>query len=726
MMIKIENEFLEFDGDIEIEKQIKLFEEISTTDGDFSYSFEIQKTITNTKLLGNPMPDNISKPVYQKIEATILSNSGAETFKGYIRIERITDEAYQCSFFAGNNNWFGMLSGPLSDIDFSEYDTDLTQVTIQDAIFATEGVVFPLVDNGALHTRGNAQLRVEDFVAGIFVKDVFRKIFNYHGIKIQGELLNEPQFQTAITLSNGKSQTDIDASSSYVENSTGTSRPVEITHYKMDFQNDSVYPFYDGAGDAFDLPNSLWRAPYKMEIEVVVTYVFAIADSSYSNRIYIYINGVFTFVDVGLDIGGLYNTAYVGDEDNMSMTRRFVVEAGDTVEVYTEWQQSVGSTQNDVVSGTFKITPLFIYKSFGRAIVPPWTQQEYVSNILSCFNTLTFYNAKNRTLTFNLFEKINSHPAVDLSEYIESIESDFTELVSNYAKQNLLSHEEIEEDDFRPTRLPYSKGEIIVDNDFLDDSADIIESKFSNPISYINQIFDMSIERTNLLALETAATTEATGVTDSSFVRARFAIADDIFQIFNLVRIEDSTEPSYNGDWKVYTLGAGYVEFTGLRFMGNATAKLTILNFKYTESNSVFLLHHVTLYSITKFSGLPSFKLENTDISTWAFAFFNLLNMGRPVNQDFIYSMSFANNSDNEFQYQVSLIDQYFRLFKKVLNDPVKLFAIAHLPYHIYEQIDFLSPVQIKTLETTNQYYLNRITGYKESFLPCTLELIKI
>jgi hypothetical protein len=106
-------------------------------------------------------------------------------------------------------------------------------------------------------------------------------------------------------------------------------------------------------------------------------------------------------------------------------------------------------------------------------------------------------------------------------------------------------------------------------------------------------------------------------------------------------------------------------------------------------------------------------------------AFFNLLNTGRQINRDFLNSMSFS-GEDNELHYQQTLIQQYFRLFAKILNDPVKLYQTAHLPYSVYQSLDFLRPVKIQTFETTNVYYLNRITGYKESFLPCTLELIKI
>ena len=139
----------------------------------------------------------------------------------------------------------------------------------------------------------------------------------------------------------------------------------------------------------------------------------------------------------------------------------------------------------------------------------------------------------------------------------------------------------------------------------------------------------------------------------------------------------------------------------------------------------MYLLHHVPLYTINKFSGLNFITLENTEYETFTLGFFNLMNTGRQVNRDFINSLSFSGES-HPLHYQQTMIDQYFRQFSRVLNDPVKLLCEAHLPQHVYDQIDFLSPITIKTMETTNQYYLNRISGYKESFYPCVLELIKL
>ena len=658
-----------------IEKQIKLFEDISTTDGDFSYAFNLQKTITNTRLLGNPQPDNISKQVWDKIPAKILSESGAETYNGFIRIERITN-VYQCSFFAGNNNWFGMLSGKLADLDFSQYDIEQNQTTIQNAIFNTEGVVFPVLDNGALLTRGAPVIKVEDFVAGIYVKNVFNKIFSAHGIKIKGELLEDANYQTAITIRSARSQSDLDDNSCYVEKTSTTARTLENVQYQLSFQNDSALPYFNGGN--FDISTGVFTAPIKMRVEIEANFEPSIVDATYNNRIYLWIDGSYPgFVDIGLNEGGLYNSATPGDDPIFTLKRSIVLEAGSTLAIASEWQQSGGSTQNDVVSGDVKITATYLYKAFGNAIVPDWTQQQYVSNILRLFNVLASYKEATQTLTLDLFEKIKSKTAIDLSEYISETEIDYTEFIAAYGKRSLLSYNERSEDNFKPAHFEYRKGEVSVSNDFLENEVDILESDFTNPISYINEVFDMSTERLNFIIVEVIETTECTAVTDNSGV-ARFTINKDAFLLADMVRISESTNQNYNGDYYVQVRtvetapGAqdGYIEVEGLPYDTDAKCTISLLRFGYNDSDDVYLLHQVPLYFVPYFSGLSTIQIENTDNAYYAIAFFNILNTGRQVNKDFIYSLSFSGEGDQH--YQQTMIEQYFRLFSRVLNDPVK------------------------------------------------------
>lgn len=709
MMIKVDNGYLDFDDQIEVEKQIKLFEDISTTNGDFSYAFELQRTANNTKLLQNPLPDVSSKPVYQKIPATLLNDEGTDAYIGYLRIERVTD-VFECSFFSGNNNWFGMLSGPLQDIDWSAYDIDQTEANLSTAISNTEGVVFPTVDNGVLDRRGFSLLKVEDFVAGMYVKTIMKEIFQHHSIKLEGELLDDPNYQSEITLKNAKSQTEIEARSTFAF-TNNSPNPSDAAYHKMVWTDDSNDPYFDGSSNLFDLSLGRYTADVKMKVRInlaITQTLVSISTAGLYFSMSVYINGVL-FSE---------KRAPFGNSTAQSYDVLVPLEAGDYLEIFT--YNNAAIFDNPITNATLKITPTYIYKAFGSSIVPSWTQQQYVSNILRKFCCLATFNDKTQTLTLNLFDKIKDKPPIDLSPYISKTEVDYVDFISSYAKNNLFSYQEVEMD-LRAVQFPYSKGSVMVDNDFLEDEDDILESDFSQPIGYINPVFDAHFEKTNLIELEEDIQVDITGVTDSGTGEARFAVSEDVFALSDIVRITDSTNSNYNGDYMVVSLGAGYIELSGVAFDTDARAKVATMNFVYNDSDDVFILHHVPSYTISKFSGLSSFKIENTSYETLAYAFFNLINTGRTVNTDFIYSMSFA-TPDHELSYQISLIDQYFNLFSRVLNDPVKLICESYLPHKVFRDIDFLRPVTIKTEDTSNRYYVNKISGY----LDTVIELIKL
>jgi len=719
MMIKVSNEFLDFNEQIEVEKQIKLFEDISTTDGDFSYAFDLPKTLNNTRLLQNPFPDNINKLVYQQIPAKVLSDSGAELYDGYLRIERVTD-VYSCSFFAGNNNWFAMIGGLLSELDLSRFDIEQTVAEIEYSWSLNDGIVFPLVDNGGLLTRSYPQIKVEDLVGAFYVKTIFNQIFVEAGIKIQGELLNDWMYQNTVCLKNSKSEEEINARSSFIEKTSA--QTITTTPTVIIWDNDSVFPYFDGDENLFNLPINQYQPDVGMILNINVSLNITRVSIAIVAHVftYIYINGVQVFVKDN-QLQPTFSSQVIAP------TFKVKVLSGDIVEVLTS--SNIGTPlEASITSGTLKITPSFIYKTFGKSAVPNWTKQKFVSNILRLFNVLASYEAGNKTLTLNLFEKIKSKPAIDLSEYISETEVDYSEFISDYGKRSKLSYNEVEFKELKDNNVgqffKYGQGVIEVNNDFLEDDVDIIESDFSNPLAYINGVLDMSIEKTNLLELEEGENTNITSVTDASG-NARFNIPEDIFLVGDLVRIEESTNTSYNGDWVVTGTAAGWIECLGTGFDTNATATVTKMDYTYSNSDDVYLLVNIPSYSITKFSGNEFIFLEDTGKSTFAVAYFDLINTNRQINVDFIYSLSFG-GIDDPLHYQITMIEQYFRLLRQVLNDPVKLLSTAHLPYALFVQIDFLSPIKVLTEQTQNVYYLNRITGYSESFLPTTLELIKL
>lgn len=721
-------EYLDFDGDIDVMRKIKTFEDVSSSDGDVSFSFDLSRTANNMKLL-NPLPDIASKPVYHKIPCSLQNDEGIPVHSGFLVVERLTS-VISVSFFSGNSNWFGLLSGPLSDIDFSEFDQtqDVSNIVLSHS--ATSGVVFQVIDNAGLATRSYRHMKVEDFAAGIYVKTVFKKIFQHHSIKIEGELIDDVAFNSILTVQSGKSQADIEAASTYAGKTTTTTRVVENTDYKILFDTDSVYPYYDGSLDPFDIATSTYTAPYKMVLNIEVILQPSIVDAGYNNRIYLYINGAFTFVDIGLAVGtgGLYNSSTAGSEEFFKLEREITLEQGDTLEIYSDWQQSTGSTQNDVISGSLKIIPKYIYSVFGNAIVPKWTQAKYVSNFMQLFNVVSTYNEKTATLTLNIFEKLKHKEATDLSPYISDVQVDYREFVSTYGKKTLFSYNEIDFEDLRKYNVrnffDYGVGSVDVDNDFLEDQYNAIELDFASPIDYLNAVFGMSMAKTNILSLNEDTEYEITAVTDSSGV-ARFALDENNIFLDDLVRITDSNNPNYNGDWVVSDKGTGYIELFGLPFDTDATATVRKLNYDYNDSDTVFLLWNIPFYQVPDISDFPDFKFGPGNRTFAAFGYFSLLNNNKQANIDFKQSLSFGPVVDPLF-YQFTILEIYWRQFARVLNDPVKLLTTMNMPLSVYAGLDFLAPVKITTLESTGVYYLNKVTGYRGSHLPASVELIKL
>lgn len=720
MMLKVNGEYLDFNDSVEIERQAKVFEELSKTAGDFSYQFEIVLTSDNIRILQCPFPDNILKNVYHKVTAEVIGDDGITVQHGFIRIERISGLIAYSSFFSGNNNWFNLLTGPLSDIDFSDLDVNQDTDAIMNSWESDSGIVFPLVDNDTLTQRRDDMVKVEDFVPAIYVHTVIKRIFQKHSIKINGELFDDVNYKMLIVTRSPSDE--VESRSAYVGKSddpqviVGFDPPALVT-----FTDDSNYPFFDGTQNNYNLGGSGYTADVKMRLIVEVSVTFFPLGTFQTAEMYIVIDG--NPVSYTLLIGAF--------GDTISNSVEVTLEAGQTAAVL---MQSNGDITINLATARF--TPTYIYKAFANRVVPEWTQQEFVSNIFQLFNTLASYEPISKTLTVNLFEKIKQKPPIDISEYISLSETDYADFISNYAKNSLALYETIEFDDWTTLGIStvFSSGDgvINIDNDFIDESNEIIESEFTNPHSYLNNVFGMSMERLKTLRLEPDESASASSVTDSSGA-ALFHVtgAEDIFTVGDLVRISDSTVENYNGDWIVGDVDTGEVAFYNLFFVSDSTATLTILRHVYSGDDNVYLLFNIPNYSVSKFSvhnafsmyGVPGGPVES--FFSTALGYFNVIDTGQEITEEHIQSASFGEVS-NMFFYQRTMLETYWNLASRVLNDPVKQIVTVNIPLSVYKEIDFLSPINIKTIDSSNIYYPNRMTGYKGKEYDCEIELIKL
>ena len=126
--------------------------------------------------------------------------------------------------------------------------------------------------------------------------------------------------------------------------------------------------------------------------------------------------------------------------------------------------------------------------------------------MLSLFNVVTDYDAYTKTVTLNLFEKLKAKTPVDLSPYVEVEDVDYSDFISNYGKSTTLSYQASNDEDLSAYNvanfIKYGAASITVDNDFLPDTAALVDNKFTAPVSYINSALDCSVERVNFVELE--------------------------------------------------------------------------------------------------------------------------------------------------------------------------------------------------------------------------------
>lgn len=709
MMLRVNNEYLDFNQPVLQDRKAKLFEEIDKIEGDVSFEFQLYLSSQNIRILNFPFPDSSSKTVYRAIEADLLNEEGQLVSNGFIKIERKINLTLFCSFFGGNSNWFAMLSGNLTDLRLTQYDADQTVSTITSSWSNSSGIVWPMIDTGALSTRSFRNLKVEDFAPCLYVKTLMFQLFQQSGLKLSGELLDDWRYNNLVMASNGRSQEEIDNRSTFALKNTTQSIPPSTIEV-IEYDDDSSYPYFDGSQDNFSLITNRYTADVKMSVNVTVT--VNLDNVTGANALLIAVSG---FTQKFIFQGG----------NVLSLSANLLLNAGD----YITTGISTGSLFGvDIVGATIKITPTYIYKAFGKSSVPKWTKQQFVSQVLAIFNVVPAYDPYTKTVTLNLFDKIKSKEPIDISEFVEAPEIDYSEFISDYGRSNNFRYQETDIDNLQEynisTFLKYGTGVIPVDNDFIEESKDVLESDFAAPISYINGAFDMSLERIPFVELEEDVNTTFTGVADSGGL-AQFNVTDDLFSVGDLVRVSDSTNNSYNGEFLVATVGSGFITLREPAYDTNATGTITKLVHQFTTDDSVYLFLNIPNYTISKASGNTSFYLEDTTYSSIAIAYFNLLNTGNQINTEYKQGLSFG-SIVNPLFYQRTMLQDYWATFGRILNDPVKLKQNAYLPWKIHNQIDFLRPIMIKTLETTNLYYCNLERGYQNSYTPVELELIKL
>lgn len=726
MLIKTQGEYLDLlPGEaIEMESQVKLFEEISAADGDFTYSFRLPPTAHNKRLLSLTDINLTGKNIYSEIESDLQDSSGITLRSGLLKVEKF-NTLIECSFFSGNTNWFNLIEGSIKDLDLSEYDVDNSLANVEASWTNTNGIVWPLIDKGKLSDRLTVSLVYDerldedlylnnDFQPFLFVKNIFTKIFTSAGLKITGALLQDWLYQRLITTNNaGNQKESLEARSSYVgKTSAQTISSGSFT--KVTWVDDSD-PYYDGDNDNFSNANDRWTADVACVVRVTSNLQFS---NSQRFAVAVYKNGAaYSTNDFYPQTGGNFILSAVE------------LEAGDYLEVFAK---PFTSNSNVNVGSYFRVTVIRIKKIFAVDVAPDVSKIDFIKNIFKIFNVVPTYNYYTKTVNLQLFKNIKNNTPQDLSAYLQDIEFDYFEFINNYGKKNVFKYLESSVDEIEDynasSENEYGAGQIDLDNSYLTKEVTVADLDFTAPYQYQNDAFQASLIKMNYLGESESAEHSITSVTDSSgAARFNYSAAPFSIDAGDIIRIKSTSTGAYVGTGVVFVDSGTYFELSGVPF--NDTCTGTFVKINYTENGNAdpVLAVFVSQLAVSGFSSHPYafININGTQESNMAFAYFFKHYQGGLTIDNYRQGLSFG-QIVGEGYYQDTLLETYYRDFETLLIDPVKAIGTFYLPASVFAALDFTRPVRLKHGKANGLFYLNKVSGYKAKHLPCIIELIKL
>lgn len=735
MIVKIGDSFLEFNGVIEIERQIKLFDDISTVNGDYSYSFDVPNTSYNRDILGIK---SVNSEIYWniRIDAEILNNSGITIYYGYIQISEETKDSIVLNFFSGNLDWFNLLERNIRTYNLSIFNKEGSDpTTIEDTWDSTNGIIFPVVNRGALLTRKGPDLYDGDFQPFIYVKDVIRAVFSEHGIKIVGDLLDDPVYDKLITSNNGLSGIGDRIDSQKVYIGLGSNQVIaKNTETTIQFASTTA-PFQNSENNNWDTTNYRYTFTENVKKFKVNASIKTTLSSSLQSTLIISIRyqGSTTLHTVNKSYGYISSsfnntiTIDVNSDDFNQATLPSGVGVGDYIDVRIEWTTS-GSPTFTVLSGSFvRVEPVKFHKVYATSLLPDLKANEFVADIFKIFNVFCSYNSTSKILTVKKLDTVLKETPIDISDHVEIEGIQYQDFISNYSVRNNLGYDiqaftEVDRYN-QQNRIPYASGVIEIDNDFLDDEDDLVELNF---ISAWQQDVDFwgSLPRLEYVeAVEIGDLRTITSVTDNGDGYARFNFSGDALA-GQLVRVKDATVDAYNGDFEIIVNTAGYVVLRDVLYSADADGSLIDLELQDQDNEDQCLLINRLNTSGNDIGYSGTLYFNNAALtSNFALAYFYYPDNGTLLGNFKGTSLSFGDPVDSN---QRGLITSYYRSGENILNNSSMITCIGYIPEWLFNQLDFLSPIRLNFNNVTGLFLLNRITGYKGAIEPCEIELISI
>ncbi len=478
MRLKIGDDFLDSDSSVIAQTYaVNQIGELETRQGGFSNDFTIPLTDKNKGIL--EFPDDInssSRNPYSKVDAT-LYDKGAPIADGFLRFQIVDQNTLQASFFADNTNWYNLIKDKkLTDLNLTAFDHTWDFTTIAAAINADKdsGYTYPLIDYGEFSANNTLQIFSDQMFPAMFVLTLVESLLFDIGWKVDGEVTEHPLYKRMIVPFSGPA---------FVHNQTWVTDNTTTDTATVPFVFDDDPPLL-----------LIWVTAASTEItiatdpgEYTVTVTLLFSSVANAVKLILFKNSV----EVGsigfFGIGSVVNFTFIVSE--------LALEPGDVLEV--QIQAGLSSPVVTLENATIEIEPTLEIARGSEiqmsSIMPDMKQSDFMRYIAFAFGAIFQANQLSKTLTISFFKSItdNVSNALDWSNKIDisaTKEVDFTQLLSNYAIQAIMTYAEDDNDaeliQYQDeTGQRFGQGQFDIDNEHLEGIKTIYESPFSSMIN---------------------------------------------------------------------------------------------------------------------------------------------------------------------------------------------------------------------------------------------------
>jgi hypothetical protein len=714
------NYLLNSDGDsITVPDEVYLFKGlVSFLDfsirGEFSTNFTIPNDSETRKALGFSSINQVNATPIVQFD---FYKNGNKVSTGFVYIQKITN-TFDIFFAGGNANWIQTITGTLKDLDLSGYDLTFNAVNIASAMANTEGVIFPVIDwcynykkltNTFLASSitGVSVNTFYDFYPCMFVHTILRRMFEDRGIKVAGNLWDDPTFKAIVITP------EMIVSSAYTSSITNqytqSMTDAVVTGYGLG-GGPKLIAFNSGSSDFVDATDSITFTNAYTAATAILTLV---VNGGSSGTVYLFKNGVQV---ASVPVSSGVQTANISYETG-------------PIAIADVWTVRYASSGLGIVqSGSLQFNLSNTVNSQGQvqasSFLPPIDQFEFLKTYCTRFNCLLEFDSQTQTLTFTILDKIDKASATDLSANLSSaVQIPF----SGYKERNYVRTTEAEElIGYKTSNLNY--GDRLIESDG-EGEGDVFKTIMRPAETFTNFNLDWLITSVPIVRLEDADEGVEYSSVNNVGGSAQFAGAAFAYNQYDIVRVDNFFSGTYAGFFVVESGSGGLVNAIGtIPYTGTGAGRIFRQKIVFPSIGSrELLVHQIDINDINQGSlvyGNQNIILRDTvtaslPITSVAWAHFAKPNIGTDLDRIRVgLNYGPVPNTGN-----IPFGTLYHKNMTKIVqNSRVK--AGLLLSQVEYKNLDLSNFVYLRTKDFTGYFLIEKIDGYKNQYTEVGLDLI--